>query len=319
MRFTRFAIGALVLLILLSSMGVVKAEGEDSESKIVVESDLQILDIMDVYGGHITWRIYGELAHQLRVAIGKKYGVSTIDIGVASRYFKKDLERVVEENLYGCGYLAFIRINRADPLHDDTQGILNDENDVKGLIGDVNSNSPIVLRMLVRGEPVTGKHTVTSLNISFAPFYAAISNESQISQFNLHNVSVEVKHREIMAGIGSFALPQGTFRLRLVVAEFFMASGGWVEYRSFDILNSPILLFIYYLITVYGLGVISGRFRKGKEGTLMEKKVSKYTIGLKVTLLILYLIIPFDGIIYIIVLGASLGASIPIIRKLYGA
>ena len=59
------------------------------------------------------------------MAIGEKYNVNSIDLGTASHYLKGDLEKVVKNNEFGCGYIGSIRIIRADPLHGDTQGILN--------------------------------------------------------------------------------------------------------------------------------------------------------------------------------------------------
>ncbi len=313
MRILSLALFALLVLALLPQA---TAAGPGD---IEVKSDLQILDVMDVFGGHITWVIHGEYARELRQAIGEKYGVTTIDLGTASRYFKGDLERVIENNLYGCGYLGFVRVTRADPLHDDTQGILNDEHDVEGLIGDVNSDDPIVIRMLIRGHPVDGRHFVTSENISFAPFYALVSNASEMAKFNLNSAKVSVEHREIIAGLGSFRIPEGTFTLRLIIGEFFMSNGGWVEYHSFDPINSPIVLFVVYIIAIYVLSWFHTALRGEKAGTLMEKKARRFTTAMKIVLLVVYLVLPLSGMYYMIIIGAAVAAGYPVVRKIYGS
>ncbi len=313
MRILSLALFAMLVLALLPYSSAA------SQADIEVRSDLQILDVMDVFGGHITWVIHGEYARELRQAIGEKYGVTSIDLGTASKYFKGDLERVIENNLYGCGYLGFVRVTRADPLHDDTQGILNDEHDVEGLVGDVNSDAPITLRMLIRGHPVDGRHFVTTQNLSFAPFYALVTNASDISRFNLTNARISIEHREIIAGLGSFRIPEGTFTLRLIVGEFFMSSGGWVEYHSFDPINSPIVLFVVYIVAIYVLSWFHTALRGDKGDTLMEKKARRFTTAMKIVLLLIYLVLPLSGIYYMVIIGVAVAASYPVVRKLYGS
>jgi len=306
---------AIALVVILSILPYARGAAGDY---IEVKSDLQMIDVMDIFGGHITWIIHGNYARELREAIAEKYGVSTIDLGTASRYFKHDLERVVENNIFGCGYLGFVRITRADPLHDDTQGILNDVHDVEGLIGEVNSDSPITLRMLIRGHPSEGRHPVNTENLTFAPFYALVDNESEISKFGLDFSRVSTEHREILAGLGSLSLPEGTLTLRFIVGEFFMSSGGWVRYSSFDPLNSPLVLFIIYLAGIYVLGWYHNILMGEKRDTLMEKRARRYTTSMKMLLILLYLLLPLSGLYYIIILSAVVGISYPVVRKIYG-
>ncbi len=289
-----------------------------SDEAIDITSDLQILDVSDVFGGHITWIIHGELARELRVAIGEKYKVSTIDLGTASQYFKHDLERVIENNQFGCGYIAFVRILHSDPLHGDKQGILNDQNDVAGLVGKINSDADITIKMLIRGEPESGRYPVISKNLSFAPFYALVSNASEISKFALDNAKINIQHTETIAGFGSFVIPAGTFTLRLILGQFFTASGGWVEYHHFDFINSPLILFVLYSIAILVLGKLDTHFGKGKQDTSMAKKAKKYDTATKIVLFIIYIALPLGGLWYWLIVFGTIVGSFFAFKKIYG-
>ncbi len=308
-----------IILILVASIFFVPASRGASGGDIEIFSDLQILDVGDVFGGHITWVIHGEYAKELRTAIGEKYGVSRIDLGTASKYFKHDLERVVENNRFGCGYLAFVRITRADPLHGDTQGILNDPDDVAGLIGPVNSTSDITLRMLIRGEPVAGRHFAVTDNLTFAPFYALVNNQSEISKFNLNSASVEKHHSEILAGFGSLNYPSGFLTLRLILGQYVSMGGVWIEYSPFDPLNSPLILFVIFAASAYVIKKSSEALGKEKRGTLMERKARNFGNVMKIILFAIYLLLPLYGIWYMVIVGIALAGSYFGIKKIYGS
>ncbi|NPA76050.1 MAG: hypothetical protein GXO25_08240 [Euryarchaeota archaeon] len=320
---THYALSSMVMvlfavfsvIVIFTVGGVPSLEHDNAE--VVVDSDLQILDVAGIYGGHITWTINGELAHELRMLIGSKFGVNYIDLSVASHYFKGDLERVVEDNRFDCGYLGFVRIEHADPLHGDTDGILNDKNDIAGLIGPVNSTEPITLRMLIRGEPVSGTWDMVSKNLTLAPFYALASTSADIKKMNLTAVSVAVHHREILAGLGNFNIPDGTFRTRLVLGEFFMASRGQVSYSSFSFIDSPLILFLLYIGVAYGIGRINYSLVDDKTGTLMEKRARTYVAGIRVLLLFMYLLLPLSGIWLIALYAVVVFISYVVIGRFY--
>ncbi len=308
-----------IILILVASIFFVPSSRGASGGDIEIFSDLQILDVGDVFGGHITWVIHGEYAKELRTAIGEKYGVSRIDLGTASKYFKQELERVVENNRFGCGYLAFVRITRADPLHDDTQGILNNPDDVAGLIGPVNSTSDITLRMLIRGEPMDGRHFAVTDNLTFAPFYALVNNQSEISKFDLNSASVEKHHSEILAGLGSLNYPSGFFTLRLILGQYVSMGGEWIEYSPFDPLNSPLILFVIFAASAYLIKKFSEVMGKEKRGTLRERKAKNFGNVMKIILFAIYLLLPLYGIWYMVIVGISLAGSYFGMKKIYGS
>ena len=312
-------ITAGMVFILLLTMFFIPSSSGASSAKIEIYTDLQILDVGGVYGGHITWVIHGELAKELRMAIGEKYHINYIDLGKASEYFKHDLEGVVENDRFGCGYLAFVRIARADPLHDDTQGILNDKNDVAGLIGSVNSTSDITLKMLIRGSPSSGRHFAVTDNLTFAPFYALVNNQSEISRFNLNSASVEKHHSEIIAGFGSLNYPAGFLTLHLILGQYVSMNGEWIEYSPFDPLNSPLVLFIIFAVAAYVIKKFADSLGKEKKGTLMERNARRFGTTMKLILFALYLLLPLYGIWYIIIVGIALAGSYAGIRKIYGS
>ncbi len=314
----KIIIAVLIFVIFSALFFITPFSSGASNSEIEIYTDLQILDIGDVYGGHITWEISGEIAKELREAIGEEYHVSSIDIGTASKYFKGELEHVVEQNRFGCGYLAFVRIEHSDPLHGDTQGILNDPNDVAGLIGSINSTATITLKMLIRGSPVAGRHFVVSQNLSLAPFYALVNNASELSRFHLSGVKIIVHHSEVLAGLGSLRVPEGTFIARLIFGMYFMSEGGWVEYAQFDPVNSPLVLFVIYLGAAYGLGKMYRAMGNEKKGTLMEKKAKWYSNSMRLALLIIYILLPLSGAWYIFIVSVIVVVSYFIIKKIYG-
>ncbi len=289
----------------------------NSSSTITLETDLQILEFSDIYGGHITWVITGDAAQELRKAIGQEYGVWNIDLATASHYFKQKLEPVIEKNEHGCGYLSFVRITRADPLHDDTQGILNDPTDVQGLIGDVNSTAPITLKMIIAGTPVEGKSMpVVPIQLYFAPFYAAGFNDTFIEK--LKNTAIlKSTHNEIIAGLGSFSLPTGTLGARIIVGEFFQLNSGNVVYYKMNPLESPLILFIAFAAISYFIKKRNDKLREEFKGTLMEKKGTKFANGIKIVLFVLYLLVLIPGPIYIIILAASYIGSWFILGRIY--
>ncbi len=318
MKYLALFVLTLLLLSFSFSTYIISVEGyQNNVNKIEMSSDLQILDVSDIFGGHITWVIEGEIAKELREAIGVKYNVNTIDLGTASHYFKGDLEKVVENNKFGCGYIGTIRITRADPLHGDTQGILNRVEDVEGLVGSVNSTKPITLKMLIRGEPAGEKMPVTSKNITLAPFYALVNNASAMKKFSLQNVKIEVKHMETLAGLGNFELSPGTFTLRLVLGQFFMASSGYVEYRTFDPINSPLVLFIVYLAAVILITAFNKKLKVGKENTLFSKKAKRFSTATKVALFFVYLALPLSGIWFMLITAVTVVIAVLLLKKIY--
>ncbi len=318
MKYLALFVLSMLLLSFSISTNNISAQGfQNNENKIEISSDIQILDVSDIFGGHITWVIKGEIAKELREAIGEKYNVNSIDLGTASHYFKGDLEKVVENNKFGCGYIGTIRITRADPLHGDTQGILNSEEDVNGLVGSINSTKPITLKMLIRGEPAGEKMPVTSKNITLAPFYALVNNASAMKKFSLQSVKIEVKHMETLAGLGNFELSPGTFTLRLVLGQFFMASSGSVEYCTFDPINSPLVLFTVYIVAVILITVFNKKFKEGKENTLFSKKAKRFNNATKVALFFAYLAIPLSGIWFILITAVTVVAAVLYLKKIY--
>jgi len=318
MKSTALLLIFLMLVSPLSLMGQNAHGTEASHGAIDINSDLQILDVSNVFGGHITWVLHGELARELRIAIGEKYKVSTIDLGTASQYFKHDLERVIENNQFGCGYLAFVRILHSDPLHGDKQGILNDQNDIAGLVGKINSDADITIKMLIRGEPESGRYPAISKNLAFAPFYALVRNASEISKFALDNAKINIQHTETIAGLGNFVIPAGTFTLRLILGQFFTTSGGWVEYHHFDFINSPLILFVVYSIAIMGIGKMDSHFGRGKQDTSMAKKANKYNTVIKIILFIIYIVLPLGGFWYWIILSGTIVSSFFTFKKIYG-
>ena len=318
---------ALIFLLILA-MFIPFNTAQSAGSTIKMDSDLQILEYPAVYGGHITWTISGEIAKELRKAVAEEYYVKAIDLITASHYFKQKLEPVIEKDKFGCGYLSFVRLKRADPLHDDTNGILNDAGDVGGLIGDLNSTSPITLKMLVRGEPVENENVVMiPHNLFYAPFLALVDNESQLfTRFpELKSVHLESSHYEVMAGLGNFEnMPAGVTSYRLIVGEFFMSNNYKnveMRYTRFDPLESPLLLFILFLIASYSFRKIEDYFAyKNSEtiGPVVRKKVKYGILGTRIGLLVLYFIYLFSGLIYLILLGASVAAIFFFLRWYYG-
>ncbi len=290
---------------------------QQSGADLIVNADLQIFDVSDVFGGHITWVIKGTAAHELRALIGEKYGVSNIDISVASRYFKGNLEKVVENDLFNCGYLGFVRIQHSDPLHGDTKGIINDVGDIAGLLGPVNSTSTITLKMLIRGEPVSGLHPAISRAIALAPFYALADFQSDIEKMNLGNMKIDANLKAIVAGTGNFILPEGTLRARLLLGEFFMAGGSNVGYESFSLLSSPLILFVLYVAVAYGVGRINYALVGDKTDTLMEKNARLYVRGIRIAALFLYFFLPLSGVWLIVIYGVVFGLSYFILKRIY--
>ncbi len=321
----RFAvlIGVLTIFVFLFPFSI----GHGSSNVIKVNSDLQMLEYPAVYGGHITWHISGEIAKELREAVAQEYHVKAIDLATASHYFKNKLEKVIENNKYECGYLAFVRLYRADPLHNDTNGILNDAGDVEGLIGEVNSTSPITLKMLVRGDPVENRNfPIIPTNLSYAPFLALVDNYSQLFvKFpSLKSAHLQSGHYEILAGLGNIEnLPPGVTSCRLIVGEFFMTGNQnqVVKYSRFDPLESPLLLFILFIVASYSFRKIESYLAsKNSEtlGPIERKNARRVILGERIALLFLYFVYLFSGLIYIIVLLASVIATLLFIRWYYG-
>ena len=298
-----------------------------SSGEIIMKSDLQMLEFGDIYGGHITWVIKGDIAKELREAIGSFYHVKNIDLSRASEYFVNRLEHVVENNEYGCGYLSFVRLYRSDPLHGKSNGILNNPDDVSGLIGNVNSTSSITIRMLIRGEAEDGKNmNLISHNLFFAPFYAIVNNESEFNKtFNFKNVELKSEHYEIIAGFGSIEnIPYGNLYLRLIVGEFFITNSkdSSVRYVKFDPLESPLLLFILFILAWYSFRVIERNLgeRYGATAGPINRKRGKITINSeRIALFLLYLFNVFNGWIYIVILVASVVITYFFLQKYYSA
>ncbi len=303
------------------------SSGQDSSNIIRVDSDLQMLEYPAVYGGHITWHISGEIARELREAIAQEYHVKAIDLATASHYFKNKLEKVIEDNRFGCGYLAFVRLYRSDPLHDDTNGILNDQGDVAGLMGEVNSSSSITLKMLVRGDPVENRNfPIMSKNLFYAPFLALVNNYSELFvKFpSLKSAQLQLGHYEVLAGFGNIEnMPVGITSYRLIVGEFFM-NGNYkqiVRYTRFDPLESPLLLFILFIITSYSFRKIENYYGSQNSetvGPVVRNRVKRGILGARVSLLALYFLYLFSGLVYIIVLVASVVTLFLFIRWYYG-
>ena len=321
----RLAIVLTVLVVITLFLPINSAQ--NSGNTIKLDSDLQILEYPPVYGGHITWTISGEIAKELRKAVAEEYHVKAIDLITASHYFKQKLEHVIENNRFGCGYLAFVRLTRADPLHDDTNGILNDAGDVEGLIGDLNSTSTITLKMLVRGEPVENQNAVMiPHNLFYVPFLALVNNYSQLFvKFpHLNYTHLESSHYEVMAGLGNFEnMPAGVTSYRFIVGEFFMSNdyNHVIRYSRFDPLESPLLLFILFIVTSYSFRKIEDYFASKNSdtiGPIIRKKAKNVILGTKIGLLVLYFIYLFSGLIYIILLGASIAAIFFFLRWFYG-
>ena len=312
-----------IILLLIAYLPGGYSQGNGGE--ITLKSDLQILEFGNIYGGHITWIIKGEIARELREAIGNWYHVSSIDLARASQYFVNRLEHVVENNEYGCGYLSFVRLYRSDPLHGKTNGILNSPDDVEGLIGDINSTSTITIRMLIRGEPVNNRNVeMIPRNIFFAPFYALSHNESDFQQkFNLKNVELKSEHYEIMAGLGSIEhLSPGTLHLRLVLGEFFItgSKNEVVSHVSFDPIESPLLLFILFLVAWYLFKFIErdlGDKYSDTAGPITRKRMRNAIRGEALGLFILYLFNLFAGWVYIVILGGGILFTYFLVRKYY--
>ncbi len=321
----RITVAFIILLAFSLILPVNSAQSAGNTIKI--DSDLQILEYPAVYGGHITWTISGEIAKELRKAVAEEYHVNAIDLATASHYFKQKLEPVIEKNKSGCGYLSFVRLYRADPLHDDTHGILNDAGDVEGLIGEVNSTSTITLKMLVRGEPLENQNVVIiPHNLFYAPFLALVDNESQLFvKFPaLKSTYLESSHYEVMAGFGNFEnMPAGLTSYRFIVGEFFMSSdyNHVVRYSRFDPLESPLLLFILFLVASYSFRKIENYWaskNSGKVGPVQERNAKYVILGTRIGLLVLYFIYLFSGLIYLILLGASVGIMFIFLRWYYG-
>ncbi len=301
----RGLVAVSMILILAVAMPVF---GSTEKASLEVNAELQILDVAGVFGGHITWIIHGELAKELREAIGERYHVKNIDLARASQYFKEALEPVVEKNKFGCGYLGFVRILQSGPLHGDKQGILYDENDVKGLIGPVTSTDDIILRMVIRGEPQSGKYPAVSENLTLAPFYAVVSNKSELMKF--HFGAVNVRHTEVIAGFGSVNYPPA-FTARLILGMYFTTSGGWVEYSKFDLFNSPIVLFAVFLVGVY----ISKLITKNKDE---QKRIKPLRYATNLSLFALYILLPLYGLYYFIIVVGAVFVLWLYVRKVQG-
>ncbi len=307
-----FAVFSVVIIAYMGGLPALPRSGAD----VSVDADLQIMDVAGIFGGHITWEIHGTAARELRGMIGAKFGVTHIDISVASRYFKGDLERVVEENRFGCGYLGFVRIQHSDPLHGDTDGIINDVSDIQGLIGSVDSNSTIVLKMLIRGTPVSGLHPSVSRALALAPFYA-LMDSAEHSEVDIGNITVETHQRSIIAGTGNFVVPEGTLRLRFVLGEFVMSDDTEMGYDSFSVISSPLVLFAVFIGVAYAVGRINYMLVGDKTDTLMGKHARLYVRGVRISMFILYLVLPLSGLWLLLLFIAVLGASYPVLRKIY--
>ncbi len=322
MRALKLIMAALLLISIFMPM----ASSSNPYGEIELKQDIQLLDVPNyesVFGAHLVWHISGDIAKVLRMKVKEmaeedmKYSnVTQINITIASYYFKKKLEPVIENDEFHCGYVGFIRAYHADPEHDDVNGILKDPDDVQGLLGSVDSNGDIYIRMLIRGEPVKGERDVVNNALFFAPFYALAKNESDFEEMiNVKDVSVKADSTGVLGGLGSFNTGSGQ-KVRFIIGEYYISNDGKISYSSFDPLNSPLVLFILSFIMAYSVKRVDREwgefaFEEKKKKGKMYSRLSRAVIYLS------YLFLPLYGLWLLLILLTLSGITIGILYFLY--
>ncbi len=302
----------LVMVIFLSPLAFPQASSSNPYGSIEVSQNIQLLDVPNyesVFGAYVEWHISGEISKILRERIKdmaenemKYSNVSRINVTIASYYFKRKLEPVIEQNKFECGYVGFIKVSHADPEHDDVNGILKNTADVEGLIGEVNSTADIYLRMIVRGEPVEGNVPMVNPHLFFAPFYALASNESDFEgMIDAGKVTTIGESTGVSGGFGNFYIDSG-YKARFIIGEYFTSSGGTIGYSGFDPLNSPLILFI---VTV-ALAITVKRSNRSMGENADEQRKRKglrYTRISRGIIFLSYLFFPMDGLVLLLLVG----------------
>jgi hypothetical protein len=316
----------IIALILLIPALIPLANSSNPYGEIELKQDIQLLDIPNyesVFGAHLVWHISGDIAKVLRMKVKEmaegemKYSnVTQINITIASYYFKRKLEPVIEDNKFDCGYVGFIRAYHADPEHDDVNGILKDSDDVQGLLGSVDSNGDIYIRMLIRGEPVNGDRDVVNNALFFTPFYALAKNESDFEEMiNVKDVSVKADSTGVLGGFGSFYTESGQ-KVRFIIGEYYISNEGKISYSSFDPLNSPLILFILSYIMTYS--VKRANKKKGEFAFEERKKKGKiYSGASRAVIYLSYFFMPIYGLWLILILLGLSAITIGILYFLY--
>ncbi len=252
------------------------------------------------YGGRIYWELSGEQAKSVRNALKANYDFNhngNLDMNEVVDYVKNIAKLLVNQKV---GTVVIKNEGDVKPLHDWYSGGESlDGEDVKGLLGSLNSTSSFVIKLRFSASPVENGN-MNSMNLSKVPIVAALN--TTLSNYTIPKEFIQREHTEIGATFSSYEKTEGALVLRLVFGSFYYYSGSVpsdeeVNIVDFSIWDSPLILFIILAISVRVATVIERRnydknVDKGSTFT-RRKKVETLNFVLKIALVIFYIFAAF--------------------------
>jgi hypothetical protein len=283
----------------------------DNGGTTTLKSDIEMMQGIPIHGGgHVTWRVTGNAAKELRSAILAKYDLphgseppnGQLELDEVKRYIN-ELERYlegheegVEHQFHGAKLRSFSLLNQ------------DVATDVKGLIGtSESSNAAIEIRFYFDAWMPTG-----STDISFSE--TVIPDAIYFPVGENYTGTYKVEHTNYMVSIASYSnvnIDKGSFFLiRTPFGDIYHYSatfkagedtGEGITYEEFSWIECPLILFIVVAIFGYFIATMPGRFRRYD----VMRNVKLHTLA-KLFLIILLLLYFFAGIGSFYVGGAVL-------------
>ncbi|UCF07642.1 MAG: hypothetical protein JSW28_08350 [Thermoplasmata archaeon] len=304
-------IALILLLFLFCLVSPSTAQGEIGRNggKIAIKTDIEMMSGVPVHGGgHVTWKVTGGAARELRAAILTHYDIphgqtppnGQLDIDEVDRY-AKDVERYLENEglrYHGANMRRFSLLNY--DVEDDTKGLIRTSNA---------STENIELRYYFDAWMPSGNEEIPLADTQVSDAILAPLNETFVK-----DGEYEIEHTEYMVSVGDFSnvnIEEGTFYLiRTPFGDIYyykvtFEAGEEPEdellYEPFNWLESPLVLFIVVAILGYFTATMPGRFRRYD-----VTRIAKIHTLAKILVVILFLMYFFAGFGGIFIRGVYL-------------
>lgn len=300
-KMLRVILASLTLLILFLGLSVPSAQAYigSNGGTTTLKTDIEMMSGIPVHGGgHVTWKVSGAAARELRAAIILNYDVprgqepqnGQLEIDEVERY-ALDLERYLEsEELkhQGANLRRFALLNR--DVKADTIGLIHTSNA---------STDNIEIRFYFDAWVPSGEEEITLSDTLLADAIFVPVNETYVAPG-----TYKIEHTEYMVNIGDYEnvrIKKGDFYLiRTPFGEIYHYSASFkadqnprdkVKYVPFSWIECPLVLFVVVVVFGYFIVTMPGRYRRHD----VMKIVKLHTLA-KVLLLIVLLLYFFAAI-----------------------